>query len=56
MPFFETDLPEEWIKFFQNLKAFLKVKNITNCMASYAVAKTLLREDALNTFKTAERT
>eukprot|EP00957_Ditylum_brightwellii_P201091 15324015-Ditylum_brightwellii.AAC.1 len=52
--FFNKGLPEEWIKFWRRLQAVLKGQNVTQGPASYAVAKTLLKGDALMVFKQAE--
>eukprot|EP00957_Ditylum_brightwellii_P000999 79855-Ditylum_brightwellii.AAC.1 len=49
-------MPEEWIKFWCGLQAVLKGQNMTQGPASYAVAKTLLKSDALMVFKEAETT
>eukprot|EP00957_Ditylum_brightwellii_P064908 4924331-Ditylum_brightwellii.AAC.1 len=47
IPFFDEGTPEEWIKFWCGLQAVLKEQNITQGPPSYAVAKTLLKGDAL---------
>eukprot|EP00957_Ditylum_brightwellii_P070204 5333258-Ditylum_brightwellii.AAC.1 len=52
--FFTKELFEEWIKFRRGLKAVLKGQNVTKGPASYAVAKTLLKCDALTVFEQAE--
>eukprot|EP00957_Ditylum_brightwellii_P157372 11977747-Ditylum_brightwellii.AAC.1 len=49
-------MPKEWIKFQRGLQAVLKGQNMTQCPASYAVAKTLLKCDALTVFNLAETT
>eukprot|EP00957_Ditylum_brightwellii_P086522 6582968-Ditylum_brightwellii.AAC.1 len=49
IPFFDEGLPKE-------LKAVLKGQNVTQGPASYAVAKTLLKGDALTVFEQAEIT
>ena len=54
LPFFEEGSPEEWILFRRGLTAVLKGQNITTGPPSYAVAKTLLRGDALTVFEQAE--
>eukprot|EP00957_Ditylum_brightwellii_P166262 12657388-Ditylum_brightwellii.AAC.1 len=54
IPFFNKGLPKEWIKFRRRLQAVLKGQNVTQGPASYAVAKTLLKGDALMVFKQAE--
>eukprot|EP00957_Ditylum_brightwellii_P082234 6252961-Ditylum_brightwellii.AAC.1 len=54
IPFFDEGLPEEWIKFQCGLQAVLKGQNATQGPASYAVAKTLLKGDALTVFEQAE--
>ena len=54
IPFFTKESPEEWIKFRRGLKAVLKGQNVTQGPASYAVAKTLLKGDALMVFEQAE--
>ena len=56
IPFFEEGSPEEWILFRRGLTAVLKGQNITSGPPSYAVAKTLLRGDALAVFEQAETT
>eukprot|EP00957_Ditylum_brightwellii_P013443 1014803-Ditylum_brightwellii.AAC.1 len=47
VPFFDCETPEEWIKFRRGLTAVLKGQNVTQGPASYTVAKTLLKGDAL---------
>eukprot|EP00957_Ditylum_brightwellii_P174129 13257806-Ditylum_brightwellii.AAC.1 len=47
VPFFDKGTPEEWIKFRCGLAAVLKGQNITQGPASYAVAKMLLKGNAL---------
>eukprot|EP00957_Ditylum_brightwellii_P158116 12035310-Ditylum_brightwellii.AAC.1 len=47
IPFFDKGLPKEWIKFRRGLQAVLKGQNVLQGPASYAVAKTLLKGDAL---------
>eukprot|EP00957_Ditylum_brightwellii_P149893 11416119-Ditylum_brightwellii.AAC.1 len=47
VPFFDDGTPEEWIKFRRGLSALLKDQNIMQGQASYAVAKMLLKGDAL---------
>eukprot|EP00957_Ditylum_brightwellii_P093379 7110254-Ditylum_brightwellii.AAC.1 len=54
IPFFDKGLPKEWIKFQRGLQAVLKGQNVTQGPTSYAVAKTLLKGDALTVFKQAE--
>eukprot|EP00957_Ditylum_brightwellii_P027395 2070696-Ditylum_brightwellii.AAC.1 len=54
VPFFDCGTPEEWIKFRHSLAAVLKGQNVTQGPPSYAVAKTLLKGDALTVFKQAE--
>ena len=54
IPFFEEGSPEEWILFRRGLTAVLKGQNITSGPPSYAVAKTLLRGDALTVFEQVE--
>eukprot|EP00957_Ditylum_brightwellii_P084735 6442866-Ditylum_brightwellii.AAC.1 len=56
IPFFDEGLPKEWIKFRRRLQAVLKGQNITQVSPSYAVAKTLLKGDALTVFKQVEIT
>eukprot|EP00957_Ditylum_brightwellii_P102696 7826734-Ditylum_brightwellii.AAC.1 len=56
VPFFDEGAPEEWIKFQRGLAAVLKGQNVTFGPASYAVAKTLLKGDALTVFEQAEIT
>eukprot|EP00957_Ditylum_brightwellii_P007023 531408-Ditylum_brightwellii.AAC.1 len=47
VPFFDDRTPEEWIKFLRGLAAVLKGQNVTQGPSSYAVAKTLLKGEAL---------
>eukprot|EP00957_Ditylum_brightwellii_P091575 6972755-Ditylum_brightwellii.AAC.1 len=47
VPFFDCGTPEEWIQFRRGLTAVLKGQNIMQGPPSYAVAKTLLKGDAL---------
>eukprot|EP00957_Ditylum_brightwellii_P093589 7126670-Ditylum_brightwellii.AAC.1 len=54
IPFFNEGSPEEWIKTWRGLQAVLKGQNVTQGSASYAVAKTLLKGDALTVFEQAE--
>eukprot|EP00957_Ditylum_brightwellii_P187382 14271275-Ditylum_brightwellii.AAC.1 len=54
IPFFDKGTPEKLIKFQCGLQTVLKGKNITQGPASYAVAKTLLKGDALTVFEQAE--
>eukprot|EP00957_Ditylum_brightwellii_P100578 7666435-Ditylum_brightwellii.AAC.1 len=54
VPFFDDGTPEVWIKFRRGLQAVLKGQNVTQGPASYAVAKTLLKGDALTVFEQAE--
>eukprot|EP00957_Ditylum_brightwellii_P103328 7874708-Ditylum_brightwellii.AAC.1 len=51
IPFFDEGAPEEWIKFLRGLAAVLKGQNVTQGLASYAVANTLLKGNALTVFK-----
>eukprot|EP00957_Ditylum_brightwellii_P133211 10156740-Ditylum_brightwellii.AAC.1 len=51
VPFFDERIPEEWIKFQCGLQAVLKGQNVTQGPPSYAVAKTLLKGNALTVFK-----
>eukprot|EP00957_Ditylum_brightwellii_P073259 5568424-Ditylum_brightwellii.AAC.1 len=54
IPFFDSGTPEEWIKFQHGLAAVLKGQNVTQCPASYVVAKTLLKGEALTVFEQSE--
>eukprot|EP00957_Ditylum_brightwellii_P074883 5691701-Ditylum_brightwellii.AAC.1 len=54
VPFFDEGLPKEWIKFRHGLQAVLKGQNVTQGPASYTVAKTLLKGNALTVFDQAE--
>eukprot|EP00957_Ditylum_brightwellii_P134460 10251120-Ditylum_brightwellii.AAC.1 len=54
VPFFDKGTPEEWIKFRRGLSAVLKGQNVTQGPASYAVAKTLLKGDALTVLEQVE--
>eukprot|EP00957_Ditylum_brightwellii_P018333 1380488-Ditylum_brightwellii.AAC.1 len=54
VPFFDEGTPEVWIKFRCGLQAVLKGQNVTKGPSSYAVAKTLLKGNALTVFKQAE--
>eukprot|EP00957_Ditylum_brightwellii_P099995 7620405-Ditylum_brightwellii.AAC.1 len=56
IPFFDKGMPEEWIKLWRGLQAVLKGQNVTQGPSSYAVAKTLLKGDALTVFNLAETT
>eukprot|EP00957_Ditylum_brightwellii_P151397 11529177-Ditylum_brightwellii.AAC.1 len=47
IPFFEEGTPREWIKFQHGQQAVLKGQNVTQGPPSYAVAKTLLKGNAL---------
>eukprot|EP00957_Ditylum_brightwellii_P185916 14154250-Ditylum_brightwellii.AAC.1 len=47
VPFFDEGTPKEWFKFRRGLQAVLKGQNVIQGPASYAVAKTLLKGDAL---------
>eukprot|EP00957_Ditylum_brightwellii_P161489 12296151-Ditylum_brightwellii.AAC.1 len=46
--------PEEWIKFQRRLQVVFKGKNVTQGPPSYAVAKTLLKGNALMVFEQVE--
>ena len=54
VPFFDSGSAEQWINLQKNLKAVLKGQNVTSGPAKYAVAKTLLKGDALTVFKASE--
>eukprot|EP00957_Ditylum_brightwellii_P086419 6575316-Ditylum_brightwellii.AAC.1 len=54
VPFFDDGTPEEWVKFQHGLQAVIKGQNITQGLASYTVAKTPLKGDALTVFEQAE--
>eukprot|EP00957_Ditylum_brightwellii_P114523 8732437-Ditylum_brightwellii.AAC.1 len=54
IPFFDCRTPEEWIKFRRGLTTVLKGQNITQGPPTYAVAKTLLKRNALTVFEQAE--
>eukprot|EP00957_Ditylum_brightwellii_P162392 12366054-Ditylum_brightwellii.AAC.1 len=56
IPFFDEGTPKERIKFQCRLQAVLKGQNVTQGPPSYAVAKTLLKGDALTVFEQAEIT
>eukprot|EP00957_Ditylum_brightwellii_P161694 12310586-Ditylum_brightwellii.AAC.1 len=56
VPFFDCGTPEEWIKFRCGLVAVLKGQNVTQGLASYTVAKILLKGDALMVFEQSEIT
>eukprot|EP00957_Ditylum_brightwellii_P070969 5393201-Ditylum_brightwellii.AAC.1 len=47
-------LEHEWIKFWRRLQAVIKGQNVMQGPPSYAVAKTLLKGDALMVFKQAK--
>eukprot|EP00957_Ditylum_brightwellii_P124737 9507325-Ditylum_brightwellii.AAC.1 len=49
-------MPKKWIKFRRGLQAVLNGQNMTQGPASYAVAKTLLKGDALTVFNLSETT
>eukprot|EP00957_Ditylum_brightwellii_P033835 2564552-Ditylum_brightwellii.AAC.1 len=54
VPFFDGRTPEEWITFRCGLAAVLKGQNVMQGPASYMVAKTLLKGDALTVFEQSE--
>ena len=54
VPFFDNGIPEEWIKFQSSVTAVLKGQNVTQGPSCFGVVKTLLKDDALTVFKTAE--
>eukprot|EP00957_Ditylum_brightwellii_P108935 8310219-Ditylum_brightwellii.AAC.1 len=54
VPFFQEGTCKERIKFWHRLHTVLKDQNVTQGPPSYAVAKTLLKVDALTVFKQAE--
>eukprot|EP00957_Ditylum_brightwellii_P099804 7602748-Ditylum_brightwellii.AAC.1 len=54
VPFFDKGTPEERIKLQHGLSTVLKGTNVTQGLASYAVAKTLLKGDTLTVFEQAE--
>eukprot|EP00957_Ditylum_brightwellii_P070177 5331228-Ditylum_brightwellii.AAC.1 len=56
VPFFNEGTPEEWIKFRRGLQAVLKGQNVTQGPPIYAVAKILLKGNALTVFEQAENT
>eukprot|EP00957_Ditylum_brightwellii_P041790 3164295-Ditylum_brightwellii.AAC.1 len=56
IPFIDEGVHAEWIKFWRRLQAVLKGQNVTQGPASYAVAKTLLKGNALTVFEQAEIT
>eukprot|EP00957_Ditylum_brightwellii_P109748 8371341-Ditylum_brightwellii.AAC.1 len=56
IPFFDEGTPKEWIKFQRGLHAVLKGQNVTHGPLSYAVAKTLLKGDAIMVFEQADTT
>eukprot|EP00957_Ditylum_brightwellii_P062530 4745572-Ditylum_brightwellii.AAC.1 len=56
IPFFDEGAPKEWIKFRHGLQAVLKGQNVSQGPPSYAVAKTILKGNALTVFKQAEIT
>eukprot|EP00957_Ditylum_brightwellii_P137621 10491858-Ditylum_brightwellii.AAC.1 len=53
---FDKGTPEEWIKFWRWLQAVLKGQNVTQGPPSYAVAKALLKGNALMVFEHSENT
>eukprot|EP00957_Ditylum_brightwellii_P085553 6507635-Ditylum_brightwellii.AAC.1 len=52
--FFDNGTPKEWIKFRGRLQAALKGQNVMQGPPSYAVAKTLLKGNALTVFEQVE--
>eukprot|EP00957_Ditylum_brightwellii_P048160 3655531-Ditylum_brightwellii.AAC.1 len=54
VPFFGDGTPKEWIKFWPRLQLVFKGQNVMQGPASYAVAKTLLKGNALTVFDQAE--
>eukprot|EP00957_Ditylum_brightwellii_P156654 11922985-Ditylum_brightwellii.AAC.1 len=54
VPFFDEELPKEWIKFQHGLQAVLKGQNMAQGPVSYAVDKNLLKGNLLTVFKQAE--
>eukprot|EP00957_Ditylum_brightwellii_P087070 6627293-Ditylum_brightwellii.AAC.1 len=47
VPFFGEGTPEEWIRLQRGLQAMLKGQNVMQGPASYTVANTLLKGNAL---------
>eukprot|EP00957_Ditylum_brightwellii_P123852 9441331-Ditylum_brightwellii.AAC.1 len=56
VPFFDKGTPKKWIKFWCGLHAVLKGQNVMQGPPGYAVAKTLLKGNALTVFEQAENT
>ena len=54
IPFFNEGTPEERIKFWHGLQAVLKGQNVIQGPPSYAVAKALLKGNALTVFEQVE--
>ena len=54
VPFLDNGSVEQWINFWKNLEVVLKGQNVTSGPANYAVAKTLLKGEALKSFEAAE--
>eukprot|EP00957_Ditylum_brightwellii_P180489 13748995-Ditylum_brightwellii.AAC.1 len=54
VPLLDEGTPEDWIKFQRSLQVVLKGQNVTQGPTSYAVAKTLLKGNALMVFEQAE--
>eukprot|EP00957_Ditylum_brightwellii_P190198 14477884-Ditylum_brightwellii.AAC.1 len=54
VPFYDNGTVEEWLKFCQNLQAVITRQNITDPQSVYTITKSMLRGDALMTFKNTE--
>ena len=53
VPFFGTGTPEQWLKFMENLSRVCAGQNVTNGPGKFAVARRLLKSDALAAFNEA---
>ena len=51
IPFFSAGTPEEWLKFQKNLQAIFVGQDVTTGPTQYAMAKALLKGDALSVFE-----
>ena len=56
VPFFSNGTPEEWIKFHKNIKQVFVGQDITTGPTQYALARSLLRGDALTIFDASDLT
>ena len=52
VPFFSAGTPEEWLKFMKNIQAVFVGQDVTTGPTQFAMAKALLKGDALSVFET----